>query len=87
MVPVQSTAGDLPTKNVTVTHSRDFCASPHVGHERRSRPVFNYRITDSGSLDLYFLKVENGKVELNRLKLDLLKFPCFSLHFPELMLK
>ena len=25
---------------------RHFCASPHVGHARRVRPIFNYRITD-----------------------------------------
>ena len=29
-----------------VVLGRHFCASPHVGHARRIRLVFNYRITD-----------------------------------------
>ena len=45
--------GSIPgrTKSVMITLSRHLCASPNVGHARRSRPVLNYRITDSGSLD------------------------------------
>ena len=40
--------------------SEHFYASFHVGHERRSRPVLKYRITNSGSLDhlvTFLLKV------------------------------
>ena len=29
-----------------VVLSRHFCGSLHVGHARRIRPIFNYRITD-----------------------------------------
>ena len=35
VVQFQSLAGDLPTESVTVTLSRHFCVSPHVGHARR----------------------------------------------------
>ena len=41
----QFPAGDLLTESVTVTLSRHFCASLHVGHARSIRPVFDYRIT------------------------------------------
>ena len=37
---------DLLTESVTVTLSRHFCASLHVGHARKIRPVLKYRITD-----------------------------------------
>ena len=42
---------DLPTESEMITLSRQFCASLHVGHARRSWPVLNYRIS-SGSLHL-----------------------------------
>ena len=47
VVWVQILAGDLPTKSEMKTLSRHFCASLYVGHARRSRPVLDYRITDS----------------------------------------
>ena len=37
---------DSSTESVTITLSRHFCASLHVGHARRIRPVLKYRITD-----------------------------------------
>jgi len=33
-----------------ISLSGHLCTNPHVGHTRRSIPVSNYRITDSGSL-------------------------------------
>ena len=51
VVQVRFPAGDLPTESVTVKLSRHFYTSPHVGHARRSRPVLDYRITDSRSLE------------------------------------
>ena len=40
--------GTIPgqTESVTITLSRYLCASPHVGHARKIRPVSKYRITD-----------------------------------------
>ena len=38
--------------------SGHLCASPHVGHARRSRLVLNYRITVSGSPDLIIYLVK-----------------------------
>ena len=43
-----SSPGSIPrrTESVTITLSRHLCASPHVGHTRRIRPVLKYRITN-----------------------------------------
>ena len=49
----------MGTESEMITLAGDLCASLHVGHERRSRLVLNFRITDSGSLDhLLFNKLE-----------------------------
>ena len=44
--------GDLLTECVMIILSGHCYPSLHVGHARTSRPVFNYRITVSGSTDL-----------------------------------